>query len=250
MEAVISPNFVHTGASISCGVAGKGYYASHGKACRRGGVKWDVRNGGRCLHSLSWARREGSHGRGGGGLLHCSSKVVVGRAPHGSPTTTNGTRAAFTEKQEALVKDTWAILKKDAGHHALALFLTVFEIAPSSKRLFSFLKDSDVPIEKNPKLKSHALKVFVIICEAATSLRKKGEVSTPGSTMKDMANSHIISGVVDEHYEVVKFSLLKTVEKGLPAGMWNDEVKGAWAEAYDELVLAIKAEGGGPALVN
>lgn len=235
--AVISRNFVHT---ASCGVAGKGSYASHGKAWN-GGVKWGVRNG-QCLHSISWARREGSHG--GGGLdLHRCSKGVIGRAPHGSPTA-NVTRAVFTEKQEALVKDTWAILKKDAGHHALALFLTVFEIAPSSKRLFSFLQDSDVPLEKNPKLKSHALTVFVIICEAATSLRKKGEVSTPGSTMKDIANSHMISGVVDEHYEVVKFSLLKTVEKGLPPGMWNDEVKGAWAEAYEELVLAIKAEGG------
>lgn len=150
-------------------------------------------------------------------------------------------RAAFTQQQEALVKDTWAALKKDAGHHAMVLFQKVFEVAPSAKNLFSFLKDSDVPIEKNQKLKSHALKVFVIICEAATSLRKKGEVSTPGSTMKDMAHSHSMSGVIDEHYEVVKYCMLKTIEEGLPADKWNEEVKAAWGEAYDELVATMKA---------
>jgi hypothetical protein len=39
----------------------------------------------------------------------------------------------------------------------------VFEIAPSAKQMFSFLRDSDVPLEKNPKLKTHAMSVFVMV---------------------------------------------------------------------------------------
>lgn len=39
----------------------------------------------------------------------------------------------------------------------------IFEIAPSAQKLFSFLKDSDIPLEKNPKLKSHAMSVFVMV---------------------------------------------------------------------------------------
>lgn len=60
--------------------------------------------------------------------------------------------------------------------------------------------------------------------------------------MKKMAQAHGLSGVVDEHYDVVKFCLLKTIEEGLPEGKWNSEVREAWVEAYDELVAAIKAE--------
>jgi len=29
--------------------------------------------------------------------------------------------------------------------------------------MFSFLRDSDVPLEKNPKLKTHAMSVFVMV---------------------------------------------------------------------------------------
>ncbi|MCO5576885.1 hypothetical protein L7F22_030706 [Adiantum nelumboides] len=154
------------------------------------------------------------------GVIGKYQGLLIGPVCHKSefsPARTVHVCGAFTETQEALVKDTWAVLKKDAGHHAMVLFNKVFEVAPSAKKLFSFLKDSDVPVEQNAKLKSHALKVFVIICEAATSLRQKGEVSTPGSTMKDMAHSHNMSGVVDEHYEVVKYCMLKTLEEGLPA---------------------------------
>ena len=36
----------------------------------------------------------------------------------------------------------------------------IFEIA---KKLFTFLKNSDVPVEQNPKLKPHAMTVFVMV---------------------------------------------------------------------------------------
>lgn len=39
----------------------------------------------------------------------------------------------------------------------------IFDIAPSASKLFSFLRDSDVPLEKNPKLKPHAMSVFVMV---------------------------------------------------------------------------------------
>ena len=40
----------------------------------------------------------------------------------------------------------------------------------------------------------------------------------------------------------MRYCLLKTIEEGLPPDTWNDEVKQAWEEAYDELVLAMKFE--------
>lgn len=39
----------------------------------------------------------------------------------------------------------------------------IFEIAPSAKQMFPFLRDSDVPLETNPKLKTHAVSVFVMV---------------------------------------------------------------------------------------
>ncbi|KAA3463334.1 non-symbiotic hemoglobin 1 [Gossypium australe] len=108
----------------------------------------------------------------------------------------------FTEEQEALVVKSWTVMKKNAAELGLKFFLKIFEIAPSAKKLFSFLRDSNVPLEQNTKLKPHAMSVFVM---------------------------------------VTKFALLETIKEAVP-DMWSDEMKNAWGEAYDRLVAAIKIE--------
>ncbi|XP_061359418.1 hemoglobin-2 [Gastrolobium bilobum] len=147
----------------------------------------------------------------------------------------------FTEEQEALVVKSWSAMKKNSGELGLKFFLKVFEIAPSAQKLFSFLKDSKVPLEQNPKLKPHAMSVFVMTCESAVQLRKAGKVTVRESNLKKLGASHFKSGVADEHFEVTKFALLETIKEAVPE-MWSPEMKNAWGEAYDQLVAAIKSE--------
>uniref|UniRef100_A0A0D9VRM0 Globin domain-containing protein n=1 Tax=Leersia perrieri TaxID=77586 RepID=A0A0D9VRM0_9ORYZ len=146
----------------------------------------------------------------------------------------------FTEEQEALVLKSWAIMKNDSANIGHRFFLKIFEVAPSARQLFSFLRDSDVPLEKNPKLKTHAMSVFVMTCEAAAQLRKTGTVTVKDTTLKRLGNTHFKNGVRDAHFEVAKFALLETIKESVPASMWSPEMKGAWGEAYDQLVAAIK----------
>nr|CAB3501526.1 unnamed protein product [Digitaria exilis] len=113
--------------------------------------------------------------------------------------------------------------------------MVIFEIAPSVKQMFSFLRDSDVPLEKNPKLKTHAMSVFVMTCEAAAQLRKAGKVTVRETTLKRLGSSHF-------KYGVTRFALLETIKEALPADMWSLEMKNAWSEAYNQLVAAIKQE--------
>ncbi|XP_045819674.1 non-symbiotic hemoglobin 1 [Trifolium pratense] len=147
----------------------------------------------------------------------------------------------FTEEQEALVVKSWAVMKKNSAELGLKLFLKIFEIAPSAQNLFSFLKDSKVPLEQNTKLKSHAMSVFLMTCESAVQLRKAGKVTVRESSLKKLGASHFKNGVVDEHFEVTKFALLETIKEAVPE-MWSPEMKNAWGEAYDQLVNAIKSE--------
>ncbi|XP_065007097.1 hemoglobin-2-like isoform X1 [Musa acuminata AAA Group] len=170
---------------------------------------------------------------------------------------------AFGEQQEALVVRSWNAMRKDVADVALKFFLRVFEIAPSAARLFSFLRDSNVPLDKNPNLKSHAMSVFTMVyllpsfpsflpspiqchvrlqvCESATQLRKKGKVSVRETTSKKLAGTHIKAGVIDKHFEVVRFALLDTIKHAVPE-MWCPEMSAAWGEAYDHLAAALKEE--------
>ncbi|XP_072991934.1 anaerobic nitrite reductase Glb1-1-like [Typha latifolia] len=147
----------------------------------------------------------------------------------------------FTEEQEALVVKSWSVMKKDAANLGLNFFLKIFEIAPSATQLFSFLRDSEVPLEKNPKLKPHAMSVFVMTCEAAAQLRKAGKITVRETTLKKLGATHHKYGVVDGHFEVTRFALLETIKEAVPE-MWSPEMKNAWGVAYDQLVAAIKEE--------
>ncbi|XP_031482238.1 non-symbiotic hemoglobin 1 [Nymphaea colorata] len=148
---------------------------------------------------------------------------------------------AFSAEQEALVVESWAVLKKDAAAHGMKFFTKIFEIAPSAKRLFSFLRDSNVPLEQNPKLKTHAFSVFAMTCECAVQLRKAGKVTVRESSIKHLGVKHFQYGVVDEHFDVAKYALLETIKEGIPE-MWSADMKNAWGEAFDQLASAIKAE--------
>nr|XP_043634659.1 non-symbiotic hemoglobin 2-like [Erigeron canadensis] len=147
----------------------------------------------------------------------------------------------FDENQEALVKESWEIMKEDIPDLSLYFFTQVLEIAPGAKELFSFLKDTDEIPQDNPKLKAHAIKVFKMTCEAAIQLREKGEVVISGSTLKYLGSVHLQKGIAAPHFEVVKEGVLRTVEKGV-GEKWGEEMKEAWSEAYNQLAAAIQAE--------
>ncbi|KAI3793498.1 hypothetical protein L1987_36117 [Smallanthus sonchifolius] len=148
----------------------------------------------------------------------------------------------FSEKQEAFVKESWEVMKEDIPALSLYLYTMILEISPEAKGLFSFLKDTDELPKNNPKLKSHAVKVFKMVCEAAIQLWEKGEVVVSGSTLKYLGSVHLQKGIVDPQFEVVKEALIRTVEKAM-GEKCSEEMKDAWSnEAYDQLAAAIKTE--------
>ncbi|QCD88509.1 non-symbiotic hemoglobin 1-like [Vigna unguiculata] len=147
----------------------------------------------------------------------------------------------FTEEQEALVLKSWEAMKKNSGELSVKFFKKILEIAPPAKNLFSFLRDSNVPLEENPKLKPHAISVFVMTCDSAAQLRKAGKVTVRESSLKKLGASHFKAGVIAEHFEVTKLALLETVKEAVPE-MWSPAMENAWAEAHDQLADAIISE--------
>ncbi|KAE8711702.1 Non-symbiotic hemoglobin 1 [Hibiscus syriacus] len=130
-----------------------------------------------------------------------------------------GTGEVFTEEQEALVVKSWTVMKNSA-ELGLKFFL---------KQEAVFIHEiSDVPLEQNTKLKPHAMSVFVMSY-------------SEGDDFEEAGGTHFKYGVVDEHFEVTKFSLSETIKEAVPE-MWSAKKNNAWGEAYDRLVVAIKAE--------
>ncbi|XVE75473.1 hypothetical protein DITRI_Ditri12bG0096500 [Diplodiscus trichospermus] len=66
----------------------------------------------------------------------------------------------FSEKQEALVKESRKVLKQNIPQLSMRLFTLIMEKAPGAKDMFDFLRESEEIPQNNPKLKAHAAKVF------------------------------------------------------------------------------------------
>ncbi|KAL6581460.1 Non-symbiotic hemoglobin 1 [Orobanche minor] len=147
----------------------------------------------------------------------------------------------FTEEQEALVVKSWNAMKKDSAELSFKFFSKILEIAPPAKNLFSFLKNSEVPLDQNPKLKPHAMSVFLMTCESAAQLRKSGKVTVRESNLKKLGATHFKKGVPPQHFEVTKQALVDTVKEAVP-DLWSPELKTAWEIAHDQLANAIIAE--------
>ncbi|CAL9089469.1 unnamed protein product [Musa textilis] len=148
---------------------------------------------------------------------------------------------AFGEEQEAPVVNSWNAMKQHAAE--TSVLDRIFEIAPSATQLFSFLRDADVPLDKNPKLKAHAMAVFTMACESAAQLRKTGKVAVRETSLKKLGATHMNSGVIEEHFEVTYShkSPEKTIKDAVPE-MWCPAMKDAWGQAYDHLAAAMKEE--------
>ncbi|KAF2531905.1 hypothetical protein F2Q70_00029575 [Brassica cretica] len=112
-------------------------------------------------------------------------------------------KIVFTEEQEALVVKSWSVMKKNSADLGLKLFIKIFEIAPTTKKLFSFLRDSPIPAEQNPKLKPHAMSVFVmtyIVVVICTESLVCGLASHPSRSNSSVTHPSFfpISGETDE----------------------------------------------------
>nr|ABR68293.1 non-symbiotic hemoglobin [Chamaecrista fasciculata] len=146
----------------------------------------------------------------------------------------------FSEQQEALVVKSWSVLKSNSEELGAKFFLKIFQLAPAAQNLFSFIKDSNVPVEQNPKLKPHAAAVFVLIGESATQLGKAGKVTVDEAILKKIGATHAKSGVQNEHFPVAKSAFFETIKEAAPE-LWSAELESAWGEAFDQLAAAIKA---------
>ncbi|BBM98175.1 hypothetical protein MPTK1_1g11430 [Marchantia polymorpha subsp. ruderalis] len=151
----------------------------------------------------------------------------------------------YSKAEAELVKASWEMFKKDSIGNALIFFKKIFEVAPDMRDLFPFTQDYTLPLEKNYKLKAHALLVFKLTGDAAVQLGEHGSIESLHPKLIDLGKKHLGYGVLLEHFVVVRTALLHTIEGAVPAD-WTAEQKNAtthaWSRAYDELVAVMQAE--------
>jgi len=122
----------------------------------------------------------------------------------------------MTEKTKALVKATAPLLKEKGEEITQTMYSIMFEKHPEAKELF-----------KNAE-KDQYKKLANMVYAYAANIDK---LETLQSGIDKVAQIHVDTNILPEHYPWVGEALLAAIKKVLGADA-TDEIIDAWAEAY------------------
>jgi hemoglobin-like flavoprotein len=137
-----------------------------------------------------------------------------------------------TERQRALVRETWATVAPIAPTAAALFYARLFALDPSLRGLFG-----------HASMEEQGRKLMQTLSVAVGALDR---LDTLIPAVEALGRRHGGYGVRDEHYATVGDALLWTLERGLgPA--FTDEVREAWTAVYLTLAGVMQRAAAAPA---
>ena len=130
-----------------------------------------------------------------------------------------------TERQIALVQETFAIIAPIADDAAVLFYRRLFELDPGLQRMFR----GDMADQRR--------KLMQMLTAAVKGLSRLEQLVP---VVEDLGRRHAGYGVADAHYDTVGAALLWTLEKGLGQA-FTPEVREAWATVYGVLASTMKS---------
>ena len=122
-----------------------------------------------------------------------------------------------TDRQRALVRETWAAVAPIAPAAAALFYSRLFEIDPSLRRMFG-----------HADMAEQGKKLMQTLSVAVASLDRLDALIP---AVEALGRRHVGYGVRDDHYATVAQALLWTLEQGLgPA--FTVEAREAWTAVY------------------
>jgi hemoglobin-like flavoprotein len=140
---------------------------------------------------------------------------------------------ALSRAQELDIDDTWALLQKDLQVHGQYMYDNMYSRTPDMLRIFT----SFMPKDRNKRPRDYSAAAFKTMVEACLTLRHANSPDgyNTRNMLRKVGSQHFLHGVNPMYYDVVKASLMSTLEHGLGKS-FTAEVKAAWAQAFDELM--------------
>jgi hemoglobin-like flavoprotein len=129
-----------------------------------------------------------------------------------------------TDRQIALVQETFATITPIADDAAVLFYRRLFELDPRLQRMFR----GDMADQRR--------KLMQMLTAAVKGLSRLDQLVP---VVEDLGRRHAGYGVDDAHYDAVGAALLWTLEKGLGQA-FTPEVREAWTTVYGVLASTMK----------
>ena len=141
-----------------------------------------------------------------------------------------------TDRQRALVRESWAAVAPIAPTAAALFYARLFELDPTLRRMFG-----------HADMAEQGKKLMQTLAVAVASLDRL-DALVPA--VEALGRRHVGYGVRDAHYATVGEALLWTLGQGLGAA-FTDETRDAWAATYATLAGVMqRAASAVPAIIE
>ncbi|GJP81999.1 hypothetical protein CLOP_g12121 [Closterium sp. NIES-67] len=137
-------------------------------------------------------------------------------------------------EQATLIRESYARIEQDRKQHALIMYLTIFDICPEAKPLFSMVRDSKEPAPVNPRLEAHASLAFTMMCEAFSKWDDPDQVAKATPFFKALGGRHLNYGIDGEDFPIFRTGFMKALQRAF-GEEWFGDLEGAWCAAFDIL---------------
>jgi len=147
-------------------------------------------------------------------------------------------KAGLTSSEKGIVRDTWALVKKDIPGNGYDLFIRFFTENPEYQQLFKSFKD--VPISElrgNKKVLAHASNVLYAITMLVDNIE---DTEVLVEMLQKLAKNHRRRKITIEKFENLKISLVGHLQEKLGPELMNDEAVAAWDKTYGVILSVIK----------
>uniref|UniRef100_A0A1E1WXZ2 Putative hemoglobin-like flavoprotein n=1 Tax=Amblyomma aureolatum TaxID=187763 RepID=A0A1E1WXZ2_9ACAR len=145
-------------------------------------------------------------------------------------------KTGLTPREKGLVRDTWALVRKDVKANAIAIFLTLFQRHPEYQKLFSGF--ADVPPEAlstNPRLGAHAMSVAYAITSLVDTL---DDADCLVELVRKIAISHSRRPVTVTNFEHTMAVIVDTLKDRL-GGKMTPAATAAWEKTLKVVVNVV-----------
>ncbi|CAI5513308.1 unnamed protein product [Closterium sp. Naga37s-1] len=124
---------------------------------------------------------------------------------------------------------------KDRQQHALVMYLTIFDICPEAKPLFSMVRESTEPSPVNPRLEAHATLAFTMMCEAFSNWDDPERVAKQTPFFRALGGRHLNYGIDGDDFPIFRTGFMKALQRAF-GEEWFGDLEAAWCAAFDILV--------------
>jgi len=132
----------------------------------------------------------------------------------------------LTDKDKALIRDSFAVMKKDMKGYGIRFFMEFFEQYPSYQELFpAFAYVPLSEVKDNAKFKAHAITVMYALSSVISAL---DDPEVQEAMITKIARQHITRKVVQDDYRKLAEVIGKVV-----ATVFNEETTAAWFKGYE-----------------